>query len=90
MERCKVCKRAVSLDDRAVMSAFGKPLFVCHRACAHVVQDGMAVVGRVALAAGAVALKKKSPKTLQAFEAVRKIVAERRAQTQALTQVVVK
>lgn len=79
MERCKVCKKTVVLEDRTVMSAFGKPLFICHKACAKVVQGGVATVGRIALAAGTAALQKKSPKTLKTFEALRTVLAQRNA-----------
>lgn len=83
MERCKVCKDVVTLEERTVMSAFGRPLFVCHKRCAAVVQDGVAAVGRVALAASSVALKKRAPKTLKAFELMRTMLAARNEALQA-------
>jgi len=69
----------VPLADRTVMSAFGRPLFVCHSACAKVAQDAVAAVGRVALAAGTVALKKRAPQAVKTFEALRLVIAQRQA-----------
>lgn len=89
IERCKVCRKPVVLAERTVVAAFGRPLFVCHQACASAVQSGVAVVGRVALAAGAVALRKQSPKTLKAFEVLRSVIAERTGQPAAVSAPVV-
>lgn len=77
MEHCKVCRRVLPLEDRTVMAAFGKPLFVCHSKCAALVQGGVATAGRVALAAGTAVMKTRAPKTLKALTFLRAAVQQR-------------
>jgi hypothetical protein len=79
MEHCKVCKKPLPLEDRTVMAAFGKPLFVCHKKCSVLVQGGVATATRVALAAGAAVMKTRAPKTLKALTFLRTVVQEQRA-----------
>lgn len=78
MEHCKVCRRVVVLEDRTVMAAFGKPLFIAHKKCAALVQGGVATAARVALAAGGVVMKARAPKTLKALVFLRNAVNEGR------------
>lgn len=75
MEVCKVCRRAVTADNRAVLTAFGRPLLITHRhPCAKVVQGGVATVGRVALMATEHALKYRAPKVFMLLQGLRATV----------------
>lgn len=74
-EVCKVCRRSIGPNNRAVMGAFGTAWFVVHAdPCAQVVQSGAAIVGRVALAGVNAALRARAPRAFAALEGVRTVV----------------
>jgi len=76
VERCEVCRRALSLEDRTTLTAAGRVIGPAHKTCAALVTGGLGVLARLALAAGDLALKRRYPRAYAAFAGAKQALQE--------------